>query len=208
VIIAIESASTDASVALAEPDGGLIAVDGWTADRRQGSEVLPRLLALLAAYELRLDDATGIAVGIGPGSFTGLRVGLSLGKGIAYALGLPIVGVGSLAAWLAAEPSAAAAVARAGASEAWLLDRHADVPAVVDREDLPARLPASGSVAPAELSDAFGLAGTVLPHRAAAGVATLAAARLRASPDDLATLEPAYLRAPRGLEPPSAAKRR
>jgi tRNA threonylcarbamoyl adenosine modification protein YeaZ len=204
VIIAIESASTDASIALARPDGSLIAVDGWSADRRQGSEVLPRLLALLAAHDRRLDDATGIAVGIGPGSFTGLRVGLSVGKGIAYALGLPIVGVGSLAAWLAAEPSATAAVARAGASEAWLLVRDAEVPVVVDRAELAARLSPTGSVAPVELSVAFGLAGTVPPHRAAAGVATLAAARLRASPDDLATLEPAYLRAPRGLEPPAA----
>lgn len=201
MIIAIESASTDGSVALARPDGTLLAVDGWSADRRQGSELLPRLLALLAANGRRLGEATGVAVGIGPGSFTGLRVGLSLGKGIAYALDLPIVGVGSLAAWLAAEPSAPAAIARAGAAEAWLLDREAEVPVVVDREALAARSPLSGCVAPVELSVAFGLAGTLPPHRAAAGVASLAAARLAASPDDLVTLEPAYLRAPRGLEP-------
>ena len=123
-------------------------------------------------------------------------MGLSLGKGLAYALGLPIVGVDSLAAWLAAEPSAPAAIARAGAAEAWLLERAAEVPIIVKREALDARGLPPGCVAPVELASAFGLAGTTPPHRAAAGVAALAAPRLAASPDDLVTLEPAYLRAP------------
>ena len=47
-----------------------------------------------------------MAVGVGPGSFTGLRVGMGLAKGIALARHVPIVGVPSLVAWLVAEPEA------------------------------------------------------------------------------------------------------
>jgi tRNA threonylcarbamoyl adenosine modification protein YeaZ len=161
--------------------------------------LLPRLLALLAASGLRLEVATGLAVGIGPGSFTGLRVGLSLAKGLAHAMALPIVGVGSLAAWLAAEPDARAAVTRAGASEAWLLRRGGDGPELLDRAALAAEEPGA-VVAPTELAAAFGIADAIAPYRGAIGVAALGIPRLTTRPDDLVSLEPAYLRAPRGLE--------
>jgi tRNA threonylcarbamoyladenosine biosynthesis protein TsaB len=199
MIIAIESASADPSLALVTRDGALLASDGWSADRRQGADLMPRLLALLEAQGRDLRQATGLAVGIGPGSFTGLRVGLSIGKGLAYALGLPLVGIGSLAAWLAAEPEAPAALARAGAREAWLLTRGAEVPIVVDRDALSPQ-PLVGGIVPTELAAAFGLEGTIAPYRGAVGVASLAVPRLATASDDLVTLEPAYLRAPRGLE--------
>lgn len=201
MIIAIESASTDLSLALAEPDGTPIVVDGWSAGRRQGSELLPRLLALLAAHGRSVREATAMAVGAGPGSFTGLRVGMSVAKGLAMALDRPIVGVPSLEAWLAAEPSAAGALARAGAREAFLLERGAGAPLVVDR-DAVGRVDAT-LVCPAELAAAFGLSGTRPPFAAAGAIAAIAASRLAGDPrgDDLARLEPAYLRAPRGIGP-------
>lgn len=201
MIIAIESASTDLSLALASPDGTPIATDGWSAGRRQGSELLPRLLALLAAHGRTVRDATALAVGTGPGSFTGLRVGMSVAKGLAMALGRPIVGVPSLEAWLAAEPGAAGALARAGAREAFLLERGAAAPLVVDREAI-GRTDAT-LVSPVELAEAFGLSGTRPPFAAAGAMAAIAAARLASDPrgDDLARLEPAYLRAPRGIGP-------
>jgi tRNA threonylcarbamoyl adenosine modification protein YeaZ len=209
MIIAIESASSDPSLALATPDGAAFAVDGWASEVRQASELLPRLLVLLARSGRELREATVLAVGIGPGSFTGLRVSMSLAKGIAYALGVPLCGVPSLAAWLLAEPQAVAAVARAGAQEAYILPRGEAEPRIVVSTELPGLLGSSPVVAPSELASAFDLANARSPS-AAAAIASLAAERLAELPagDDLERLEPAYLRTPRGIGPNSAEVRR
>ena len=89
MIVAIEAASTDLSLAIADPDGGTIADDAWTSSRRQSAELLPRLQALLAARDRELVQLSGIGVGSGPGSFTGLRVAMALAKGLAVALAAP-----------------------------------------------------------------------------------------------------------------------
>lgn len=60
--------------------------------------LLPAIQRILADAELTLDQLDGIAVVTGPGSFTGLRIGVATAKGFAYALGKPIVGVTTLAA--------------------------------------------------------------------------------------------------------------
>ena len=99
---------------------------------------------------------------------------MSVAKGLAVALDRPIVGVPSLPAWLESEPDAAAAVARAGARDAYLLRRGATSPEIVDRDVLAGV--AGPFVAPAELIEAFGLADAVQPLRAAAAVARQAAA--------------------------------
>jgi tRNA threonylcarbamoyl adenosine modification protein YeaZ len=203
MIIALESASSDPSLALAEGDGTAFATDGWEGEGRQASELLPHLLALLARAGRELGDATALGVGIGPGSFTGLRVSMSLAKGLALALGVPLIGVPSLDAWLAAEPEARAAVVRAGAQDTFLLMRGEAVPRVVAGSQLTALVGSSPVVAPAELATALSLGGAVSPHRAAAAVALRAARRLIEDPggDDLERLEPWYLRAPRGTVP-------
>ena len=205
MIIALESASSDPSLALAAPDGTAFAVDGWAGEGRQASELLPHLLTLLEGAHRELGEATAITVGIGPGSFTGLRVSMSLGKGMALALGVPLVGVPSLAAWLEGEPDARAAVARAGAQDAFILIRGEAEPRVVPALEVSAIAAGSLLVAPSELAAAFGLTGAVPPHAAAVAVARLAAARLVTDPngDDLEGLEPWYLRAPRGIGSPS-----
>ena len=92
MIVALEAASADQSVAVADATGGLLAQSSWTAPRGQGGELLPRLLALLNDRHASLADISAVAVGIGPGSFTGLRVALSLAKGLAMGLDRPIVG--------------------------------------------------------------------------------------------------------------------
>jgi tRNA threonylcarbamoyladenosine biosynthesis protein TsaB len=205
MIIALESASSDPSLALAATDGTAFAADGWAGEGRQASELLPRLLTLLEGAHREVGEATAIAVGIGPGSFTGLRVSMSLGKGMALALGVPLVGVPSLAAWLEAEPDASAAVARAGAQDAFVLIRGEAEPRIVAAPELAAIADGSRVVAPSELAVAFGLTGAIPPHAAAAAVARMGAARLATDPrgDDLEGLEPWYLRAPRGIVTPS-----
>lgn len=205
MIIALESASSDPSLALASVDGAAFAVDGWTGEGRQASELLPRLLALLERAGRELREATAIGIGVGPGSFTGLRVSMGLAKGLALALDVPLVGVPSLAAWLESAPDVTAAAARAGAQDAFLLMRGESEPRVVPASKVGTITGGSKLTAPSELAIAFGLAHAVPPHGAAAAVARMAAARLADDPlgDELAGLEPWYLRPPRGVGSPS-----
>jgi tRNA threonylcarbamoyladenosine biosynthesis protein TsaB len=73
-----------------------------------GARLPSALVDLLDAEGLKLADVEGFAIGLGPGSFTGLRIGLATWKGLAYANRRPIAGASSLAAMaLAAAPSAA-----------------------------------------------------------------------------------------------------
>ena len=197
MIIAIDGASTDLTLAVAEPDGTLLGEDAWSSAQRQSAELLPHLLALLARVERTVRDTTVVAVGTGPGSFTGLRVAMALAKGLAVGLRIPIIGVPSLAAWLDADPDAVAAIARAGAREAYVLERGESEPRIVDREALPV---AARVVAASETASAFGLLDAHRP-RGAIAIAPLAAARIATHPagDDLRTLEPLYIRAPRGV---------
>ena len=208
MIIAIDGAATDLSIALAEPDGSPIAEAAWSSAQRQSAELLPRLIDLIAAHGREVRTTSGVAVGLGPGSFTGLRVALALGKGLAFALGRPLVGVPSLAAWLEAEPAAVVALSRAGAREAYLLARDAGAPLIAERDRIEERLAAQPVVTPVELAEAFGLWNATSP-RAAGTIARTAAARLAAGDaDDVARLEPIYLRAPRGMpdEPAGAVR--
>jgi tRNA threonylcarbamoyladenosine biosynthesis protein TsaB len=68
--------------------------------------LLPAVDRALGEARVALDALDGIAVSIGPGSFTGLRIGLSTAKGLAYATGLPLVGVPTLEAMAWALPAA------------------------------------------------------------------------------------------------------
>jgi len=66
--------------------------------RRHGRDLIPLLAAMLRNAGLRAGDIEVIAVGLGPGSYTGLRVGLTAAKTLAYATGASVVGLDSLEA--------------------------------------------------------------------------------------------------------------
>ena len=97
VILAIDTAAPRLQLALLRADGG---IDSSIDDIAQGhAELLfGRIATLLARNSLAYGDLTRIAVTKGPGSFTGLRIGLSAARGLGLALDIPVVGVPSLLA--------------------------------------------------------------------------------------------------------------
>jgi len=95
MLVAIDTATGYASLAL--HDGFRVRVEHtWESPRRHTVELLPRLAAALEQLDIGAEHLSGVAVTRGPGSFTGLRVGLSVAKGLALARGLPLVGVPTL----------------------------------------------------------------------------------------------------------------
>jgi tRNA threonylcarbamoyladenosine biosynthesis protein TsaB len=112
LVAALDTATLTLSCALLELRGASVEVLTTRTDRPTGpggghGVRLPGALTdLLGALGRGVRDVEGFAIGLGPGSFTGLRIGLATWKGLAYANRRPIVGVSSLAA-LALEAAAA-----------------------------------------------------------------------------------------------------
>ncbi|HTJ42758.1 MAG TPA: tRNA (adenosine(37)-N6)-threonylcarbamoyltransferase complex dimerization subunit type 1 TsaB [Kofleriaceae bacterium] len=92
-VLAIDTSTWTASVALVDEHGAVI-VEGEARTETHSENLLP-LIASLCKDPRALD---AVAVGVGPGSFTGLRIGLSTAKGIAFAAGCPLWAASSLAA--------------------------------------------------------------------------------------------------------------
>ena len=76
----------------------LLAEETSDGGRPPSERLLPALDALLRRAGVALDAVTGFAVSVGPGSFTGLRVGIATVKGLAFGSGRPVAAVGTLAA--------------------------------------------------------------------------------------------------------------
>jgi tRNA threonylcarbamoyl adenosine modification protein YeaZ len=94
--IAIDTSTDIASLALVQDDE-IIAELTWRCGQNHSTQLLPGLDYLLKRTKLSLDSATGIIVARGPGSYNGLRVGVSTAKGLAFSLGIPLVGISTLA---------------------------------------------------------------------------------------------------------------
>ena len=90
-IAAIDTSSDRAGVALF--DGLTASVIAWNAHRNHTVDTLAQLDHLLRLSGFALNQLDGIAVATGPGSFSALRVGLSIAKGLAFSLNLPIAGI-------------------------------------------------------------------------------------------------------------------
>ncbi len=94
-LLAIETTGAKASVALID-EAGNTRVQGSEETMNHLQHLIPMIQQLLANCELSINDINGILVSEGPGSFTGIRIGMATAKGLAQALSVPIAGVPTL----------------------------------------------------------------------------------------------------------------
>ncbi|MFN3743046.1 MAG: tRNA (adenosine(37)-N6)-threonylcarbamoyltransferase complex dimerization subunit type 1 TsaB [Anaerolineales bacterium] len=103
MLLAIDTSTTWCGLALSRA-GEVIAECTWQARTHHTSHLAPALLELLKRSGTSLGELQGVAVALGPGSFTALRVGLALAKGICLVHHLPIIGIPTLNILAAAQP--------------------------------------------------------------------------------------------------------
>lgn len=224
-ILAIDTATTRVVIASGSPDGEIDGLTTWPAGYRHGETLLPSIARFLGEQNLRRARLTGIVVGTGPGAFTGLRVGIATAKGIAHGLGLPIAGISTaeamLAAALADADRGAAGSATSGVSDGGIGSPGVPVlllPAgpsdrVLVRQGAAPRLLPGGTdpdLAPGEWLVAVDLEGRAPDDAVARGelarhglgraLIRMGARRLHDGlGDDLAGLVPEYVTLPRGV---------
>jgi tRNA threonylcarbamoyladenosine biosynthesis protein TsaB len=97
LVLALESTAKSASAALCR-DGELISQYYQNSGLTHSRTLLPMIQDMLRNNEVSLDDVDLIAVAMGPGSFTGVRIGISVAKGLAWAKDKPALGVSTLEA--------------------------------------------------------------------------------------------------------------
>ena len=220
LILALDTATRTPTLALVGADGDVIDERQWQSEHRHGEQLLQRLDDLLSAAGARPTELTGVIVGVGPGSFTGLRIGLATAKTIAYSLEIPIVGVSTTealalaAVWGDGARHEVAVTLPAGAADRYVDRMIIEGESVRDPE--PAQLVAGGvafaeAVGDAELvaldlegaediSDEAierGQAALAGLGQALARLGTQALAAGRS--DEVARLVPAYVALPRGI---------
>jgi tRNA threonylcarbamoyladenosine biosynthesis protein TsaB len=220
MLLAFDTSTSVASVALVN-GARLVAELTWQVGQRHSTELLERLEWLLAASRVTMDDLSGVAVALGPGSFNGVRVALATAKSLAFARALPLYGVPTLdvIAWgHSAVGGTICAILEAGRGQVYAATYAAaqadaagwspvDSYAVVTVSELAAQLPGDvyfcgemSSETRATLAEALGSrfrSASALETRRAGWLAELALARaVQQRYDDLMTLEPLYLRRP------------
>ena len=209
-LLAIDTGTSQIVVAAGRLDGTVVRVLGWPAGHRHGELLLAGVGQLLAETGLARERLAGVVVGIGPGAFTGLRVGLATAKTLAHAMSLPIAGVGTgeallHAAWLAegrAPGAASALLLPAGPHDRVLV--RADAAPVLLPGGTDPEVPAGVSLIAVDLD---GRAPTDAAARGLVASAGLGAALLAIGAERLATgraddverLVPEYVTLPRGV---------
>ena len=114
-LLHIDTAGEKAMVAISQ-NGVLMAIQENEVFQTHASFLQVAIQTLVAETAIPLKSIDAIAVTMGPGSYTGLRVGLSSAKGIAYALNKPIIGLSTLAL-----------LANAASKQAWFIEKKAQV---------------------------------------------------------------------------------
>lgn len=142
ILLAIDTVAPRLQLALLRADGS---VDVSIDEIAQGHAelIFPRIEALLARNGVAYADLTRIAVTTGPGSFTGLRIGLSASRGLGLAREIPVIGVASLFAISLSHPTPVAVLLDARRGEAYFqLFPDDPEPQVLPMEAARARIPA------------------------------------------------------------------
>ena len=224
LLVAMDTASDVAGVALLE-GGGLLGEVTWNARQSHSRQLLPALDWLLSHSDRSKDQIAAIAVCLGPGSYAGMRVGLSTAKAMAYALDVSLMGVGRLEAealpLVEASNRRVIPVQAAGRAElAWAVYQPSEEemvevagPRLGPVDDLLLAVQAGDIVTGdverlnEETVSRLGQAGVRLldsTHSRVVGIARLGHRRLlRGDTDDPDALVPMYLRAPAiGPQPP------
>lgn len=212
-ILAFESSAVGASVAVLS-DGKLVASAFQAAGLTHSRTLLPMAESLLRNADLKMDGIDLLAVSHGPGSFTGLRIGVSLVKGLAFQRDLPCIGVSTLEALAWCMPRMDAVLcavmdARAGQVYAACFDLAGPEPvrlsedSAVTLDDLRSELAVLGRrvLLAGDGAHLVGSAGELVPEHLrlqnACGVARLAACRYDPAGEYKASsLRPNYLRLP------------
>lgn len=97
MLLAIDTATRMAGLALYDQvRGRILGEEAWYSPDSHTVELTPRLVRLLGQQDLDPHDLDGLVVSLGPGSYTGLRIGLSVAKGLSLSLDLPLVGIPTL----------------------------------------------------------------------------------------------------------------
>lgn len=95
MLLAIDTATKMAGIALYNQDG-LHVEEMWRSSANHTVELMPHIVRACEQQGIAATALAAVGVSIGPGSFTGLRVGLSVAKGLALALQIPVIGVSTL----------------------------------------------------------------------------------------------------------------
>lgn len=95
-VLAVDTSTEEAGLAIS--DGRVMAELNWTASRDQTVTVLDQIDRLLGLMGIEPAGLAAVVVATGPGMFNGLRVGMSVAKGLVIGLGLPLIGVSTLEA--------------------------------------------------------------------------------------------------------------
>ena len=194
----------DLVLAESQPDGTLTSLGRQQfSGRHQSTELMPKLRLLLATAGIALGDLKAIVVVSGPGTFTGLRIGISAAKGLAEAARIPLIAISSLVAMSSKAARETVVVLTAGRTEYYArstsqaedrpiesLETDATIAALtkdkavlISDEKLADRFPAAASVTVAE-SGAWQAITAALPRFTAGDF------------DDTSTLDANYVRRP------------
>lgn len=213
ILLAIDTSTRHAGVAIADGER-VLAEEVWHSQQNHGAELLPAAMALLEQVGRGIRDLTHLAVALGPGGFSALRVGISTAKGLALPARLPVAGISSFDVEAAPHfgvdgplyavlPAGRGEVAWACYGEAAAAARQRTETGLASPEDLLARSPerarfcGEGALLLAVHAPAGSLLSGPPPTRWPGVLARLALDRFASGQvDDLDALEPIYARAP------------